>query len=305
MAPQASQNPANQALCFYCFEVLAGALQSVEPPRLAAVQALFNLYEASRQTAETVAAAAAAASLEDISVNVDQDKWKVTISTWRRTASPGKITTTSGNCWTASETLRSRLYEDAEIEYPLFVTWNTVSVDGDKILRGCIGIFEDQPLEVGLNYFTIQSAFHDHRFKPISSSTVPSLSCSVTLLADFEDCSDPFDWIIGTHGIRIMFSHANRHYGATYLPDVASEQGWTKEETLRSLMIKAGYTEYPGIRVIRDRSIRSLAPWENVDDFKVVRYKGLKVSAKYIEWLRFREWASLDAERLKILAEER
>lgn len=155
------------------------------------------------------------------------------------------------------------------------------------------------------NPYAKNRAFHDPRFKPIPSTIVPTLSCSITLLADFEDCSDPFDWEIGTHGIRISFTQGNRRYGATYLPDVAAEQGWTKEETLKSLMAKAGYSEYPRARVARSQSILSTAPWEEVTNFKVVRYKGLKASAKYDEWLHFREWASQDESRLKILAEER
>ncbi|KAI5301921.1 hypothetical protein KEM56_001216 [Ascosphaera pollenicola] len=294
---------ASQALCFYCFEVLAGAFQGVDPPRLAAVQTLFDLYEAEKK--ENVAALASAAP-EGLQVDVDKDKWKITISTWRRTATPEKPvkkTPDDDDRWTTSEPLSSRLRENAKLEYPLFVTWNTLR-GGDKILRGCIGTFEDQVLEFGLNSYAIQSAFHDPRFKPIPAITVPTLSCSITLLADFETCSGPFDWEIGTHGIRISFTHGNRRYGATYLPDVAAEQGWTKEETLKSLMAKAGYSEYPRARTVRAQSILSAAPWEEVSDFKVVRYQGLKASANYTEWLRYREWASLDESRLRVLAEE-
>jgi len=33
----------------------------------------------------------------------------------------------------------------------------------------------------------------------------------------------------------------SREYHGTFLPEVASEQGWTKEETLKYLIKKAGY----------------------------------------------------------------
>ena len=76
---------------------------------------------------------------------------------------------------------------------------------------------------------------------PITQRELSALECSVTLLTDFESISDPMDWQIGKHGLRINFTHNGRRYGSTYLPDVAREQAWTKEETLISLMRKAGW----------------------------------------------------------------
>lgn len=43
-----------------------------------------------------------------------------------------------------------------EQRYPLFVTWKTVS-RGHKSLRGCIGTFEAQDLEVGLKSYALTS----------------------------------------------------------------------------------------------------------------------------------------------------
>ena len=42
-------------------------------------------------------------------------------------------------------------------EYPLFVTWNTVSKSGNRALRGCIGTFEPQRLEEGLKSYALTS----------------------------------------------------------------------------------------------------------------------------------------------------
>jgi AMMECR1 domain-containing protein len=84
------------------------------------------------------------------------------------------------------------------------------------------------------------------------------------------------DWEIGTHGLRISFMHHNRRYGATYLPDVAREQGWTKEETLVSLMRKAGWNGK------KDE-------WRKVE-LSVVRYQGKKVALEYGEWKEWRDW---------------
>lgn len=41
--------------------------------------------------------------------------------------------------------------------YPLFVTWNTLSRNGHKSLRGCIGTFEAQELSYGLRTYALTS----------------------------------------------------------------------------------------------------------------------------------------------------
>jgi len=87
------------------------------------------------------------------------------------------------------------------------------------------------------------------------------------------------DWELGVHGIKISFYHHHRRHGATYLPDVAVEQGWTKEETLISLMKKGGWSGK------RDK-------WREVGDMKVVRYQGKKESADYEEFERFKTWVN-------------
>lgn len=84
-------------------------------------------------------------------------------------------------------------------------------------------------------------------------------------------------WELGKHGLRISFTHHSRRYGATYLPDVAREQGWTKEETITSLMRKAGWNGR------RDE-------WRKVGDLTVVRYQGRKVAMSYRQWRDWRDW---------------
>jgi len=191
--------------------------------------------------------------------------------------------------------------------YPLFVTWNTVSRSGHKSLRGCIGTFEALPLASGLATYALTSAFDDTRFSPILASSLPSLSCSLTLLADFEPCDNALDWTLGRHGLRISFTHRNRRHGATYLPDVAVEQGWTKEETVESLMKKAGWDGGYGHGVARrllrgsgrnaDQQITK--PWDEVQDFQAVRYTGLTASASYSEWKDWHDWLDLQGLTLR------
>ena len=163
---------------------------------------------------------------------------------------------------------------------PLFVTWNTVDAHDptETSLRGCIGTFEAQPLAVGLPEYAVISAIHDSRFRPVSRSELPSLQAAVTLLTDFEEVEDPFDWDIGVHGIRLSFWHRGRRYGSTYLPDVAAEQGWGKDETLFSLIRKAGW--------MGDRQ-----HWSDLE-LKVTRYQGRKASAEYPAFKQWKDWAA-------------
>jgi AMMECR1 domain-containing protein len=71
-----------------------------------------------------------------------------------------------------------------------------------------------------------RSAFKDSRFNPISREEFPRLHVSVSILRHFEDGADYLDWEIGVHGIRIEFhTEKGNKRTATYLPDVATEQG--------------------------------------------------------------------------------
>ncbi|KAG7006153.1 AMMECR1-like protein [Physcia stellaris] len=164
-----------------------------------------------------------------------------------------------------------------EEEYPLFVTWNSISSRGHKTLRGCIGTFDAKELSEGLASYALTAAFDDTRFSPIALSELATLATAVTLLADFTPALHPMDWDLGIHGIKISFTHQGKRYGATYLPDVAVEQGWTKEQTIVSLMRKAGW-------------VGRSADWKKVSDLRVTRYTGAKANIHYAEWKQWRDW---------------
>jgi len=83
-------------------------------------------------------------------------------------------------------------------------------------------------------------------------------------------------WEIGKHGIRISFTHHGQKLGATYLPDVAKEQGWTKEEALVSLLRKAGWSGR------KDE-------WRKLSNLELVTYEGKKVDLSYAEFKERRD----------------
>ncbi|EPE05225.1 ammecr1 family protein [Ophiostoma piceae UAMH 11346] len=239
--------------CLFCFETLDAELSSRTPLSLAAIQTSYAEYKGSPSETDT-----------------------------------GTKTKTDTDTETETETATDAKQLGPS---PLFVTWNT-DEDGDEPgeynLRGCIGTFEAQPLERGLSTYALTAALDDTRFRPIAKRELPRLQVAVTLLTDFEPARDALDWELGKHGLRISFGSGSgrQQYGATYLPDVAPEQGWTKEETVDSLMRKAGWQNPAG----RSRGAAS-QPWTQVASFKTVRYQGAKTSLPYAEYKAWRDWA--------------
>ncbi|CDK24480.1 unnamed protein product [Kuraishia capsulata CBS 1993] len=162
--------------------------------------------------------------------------------------------------------------EEQDQHCPLFVTWNTITDDAeDKSLRGCIGNFGNLELESGIKEYALIAALEDTRFEPIVPEELPSLECDVTLLKHFEKADNPLDWELGKHGVRISFSSSHQQFSATFLPDVAVEQGWDKNETLDHLVRKAG----------------SRGDWRNLDII-LTRYQGIKTSITYGEYVTLR-----------------
>ncbi|PYH90596.1 hypothetical protein BO71DRAFT_452675 [Aspergillus ellipticus CBS 707.79] len=308
---------ATPALCYYCFESLAASYKDKEPISLAALEELWERHE---QYKKLAALNNETDPLDDDDDDDDEGppprKTKVPVVS-RLQSDSSSSTTPSLTSTNSSQSMRSTPttvttpsssstrsnHPPREEKYPLFVTWNTFTKHGHKSLRGCIGTFEAKELAHGLKSYALTSAFDDSRFSPIPESLLSSLSCSLTLLGSFEPCTNPMDWVLGVHGLRISFIHCGRRYGATYLPDVAVEQGWTKEETVTSLMHKAGWngpSESVARRLLRGSSSSNSAshgasggaskPWDQVSDFRTVRYQGLKASSSYEEWQDWRQW---------------
>lgn len=133
------------------------------------------------------------------------------------------------------------LFDDHE--YPLFVTWKKLDRWNEYQLRGCIGTFSAVRLHHGLSSYAVTSALKDSRFSPIEHNEMKKLKCSVSLLTNFEQALDVYDWEIGKHGIWIEFNDVKtgRKRNATYLPEVCPEQEWDQDEALASLYQKAGH----------------------------------------------------------------
>ncbi|CAA2970637.1 uncharacterized protein At2g38710-like [Olea europaea var. sylvestris] len=130
-----------------------------------------------------------------------------------------------------------------EGQHPLFVTWKKVVNGGEPRLRGCIGTLEAHCIINGFRDYALTSALRDRRFPPIQAKELPYLQCTVSILTNYETARDYLDWEVGTHGMIIEFTDPdyNTRRSATYLPEVAAHEGWTKIEAIDSLIRKAGY----------------------------------------------------------------
>jgi uncharacterized protein (TIGR00296 family) len=134
----------------------------------------------------------------------------------------------------------------SDITCPLFVTWDKKKQSNNKSkfeLRGCLGSLAPQPLLPAVPAYALKSALEDRRFPPISLSEVSQLRVGLSLLVKYEVCAHLLDWVVGTHGILLSWtSEHGRAYSATYLPEVAKDQGWTQQAAVDSLIRKAGWT---------------------------------------------------------------
>ncbi|NQU04910.1 MAG: AmmeMemoRadiSam system protein B [Calditrichaeota bacterium] len=104
-------------------------------------------------------------------------------------------------------------------------------------LRGCIGhMAEDMPLSRVIGSMAMQAAFNDRRFSPVTLDELDEIKIEISVLTPFKLVSGVDDIIIGRDGILIKKGGRQ----AVYLPQVATEQNWTLEETLNNLCRKAG-----------------------------------------------------------------
>ncbi|HHT9111973.1 MAG TPA: AmmeMemoRadiSam system protein A [Candidatus Wunengus sp. YC65] len=98
-------------------------------------------------------------------------------------------------------------------------------------LRGCIGRFvSDIPLYQLVSEIAISSATEDPRFEfnRIKPSELNHLEIEISVLSPLKLIQNPLDFELGKHGI---FIKRGPQIGC-FLPQVATETGWSKEEFL-------------------------------------------------------------------------
>jgi AmmeMemoRadiSam system protein A len=133
-----------------------------------------------------------------------------------------------------------------------------VSLYNNNRLRGCIGRFNcTDPINKTIEDLTRQSALFDSRFEPLSENEIPDIKIEISILTPLERFLSPEEIELGKHGIYIKYGINS----GTFLPQVASKTGWTKEEFL-------GYCS-------RDKAGIGWEGWKNAE---LYRYEAVIIS---------------------------
>jgi uncharacterized protein len=106
-----------------------------------------------------------------------------------------------------------------------------VTIKNGHELRGCIGNFtSDKPLIELVHDMAILSATEDSRFayNPITVKELPRLDIEISVLSPLKKTNDPLSLRLGVDGIYIKRGYTS----GCFLPQVATEMRWTKEEFL-------------------------------------------------------------------------
>lgn len=114
-----------------------------------------------------------------------------------------------------------------------FVTLN----DAMGNLRGCIGRVESKdPLIQTVSQMAVEAAFNDPRFLPLREEELPTVSLEVSALSPLSKIRHEEELEVGRDGLLIQRGFAS----GLLLPQVATENRWTREEFLSYACIKAG-----------------------------------------------------------------
>jgi MEMO1 family protein len=104
-----------------------------------------------------------------------------------------------------------------------------VTLNKEGQLRGCIGRFEaDAPLYVVVQEMAKAAATKDHRFPKVKEEEFGDIGIEISVLTPMRKIGSVEEIELGRHGIYIRKGQAN----GTFLPQVATETGWTLEEFL-------------------------------------------------------------------------
>ena len=102
-----------------------------------------------------------------------------------------------------------------------------VSLHKQGRLRGCIGHFgEDVPLHEIVAEMARAAAFEDPRFPPLHREELGDIDIEISVLTPMRRIQSLDDFQLHKHGIYIRKGYRS----GTFLPQVADEVNWTKEE---------------------------------------------------------------------------
>jgi AmmeMemoRadiSam system protein B/AmmeMemoRadiSam system protein A len=115
-----------------------------------------------------------------------------------------------------------------------------VTLEQDGELRGCIGeLVGRRPLYLSVQWAALSAALADRRFPPLRQEELGDIEIEVSALTELQELRDPNDVEVGVHGLLI----ARGEQRGVLLPQVAVDEGWSREEFLQAVCRKAGLPE--------------------------------------------------------------
>ncbi len=107
-----------------------------------------------------------------------------------------------------------------------------VTLHNGKNLRGCIGmLLPEKPLHQTIKDMAIEAATADPRFSSVTEQELKEIDIEISVLTVPQKVSSPDEIVLGRDGVIVK---SGWHQGV-FLPQVASETGWSKEEFLSYL----------------------------------------------------------------------
>ncbi|MCM8765431.1 MAG: AmmeMemoRadiSam system protein B [Candidatus Omnitrophica bacterium] len=135
--------------------------------------------------------------------------------------------------------LKEKRIPEFKIENPSLLEKRGAFVTLKKkgILRGCIGNFEPLPLYLQIQKVALSSALNDFRFLPVRFEELKDIGIEISILSPMREIKSLEELELGKHGIYVTDGLRS----GVFLPQVARETGWSKEEFLRNCFLeKAG-----------------------------------------------------------------
>jgi AmmeMemoRadiSam system protein A len=104
-------------------------------------------------------------------------------------------------------------------------------------LRGCIGhMTADEPLGKVIGAMAFHAAFNDTRFSPLTADELKDIEIEISVLTPMKQVAGVADIVVGRDGVLL----SKDDHRAVFLPQVATEQRWNREEMLDNLCRKTG-----------------------------------------------------------------
>jgi MEMO1 family protein len=108
-------------------------------------------------------------------------------------------------------------------------------------LRGCIGnLSASQPLYLTARDMAVEATVYDPRFSAVTLAELKDIEIEISVLSPLKKVDSANEIELGKHGVLVRKGYQS----GVFLPQVATETGWSKEEFLNNLCVhKAGLAQ--------------------------------------------------------------